>query len=299
MPDNLPQASQPLALRGNANVNDELEGAGVAFGELVRTVGESVAAAQVELNKTGADTATALANTLVDVIAVQETTYDDDGTIQEAETHTRKLPLINFIDPPFYEWTKVRVQGHFYASEFASSASQTDVSTTTTLNVGVRGFSIGPFGGVGVSGSSSNTTDVASTTVERLEDRSVGRMRLNSRLQPRRDATVPPPRQVIRGPRLILIEGPIVDDASGDFRTMDVTIQYQKRDGTPIAGKPISFETDGVAWEFKGSNQTDADGLLELTLKRFFLDEEADRSPAEVIVTARIGILSNSISLNF
>ena len=57
----------------------------------------------------------ALASTLVNVIAVRERVFRDDGTLDHVTNHVRPLPLISFIDPVFYQWTSVRLQGEFVA----------------------------------------------------------------------------------------------------------------------------------------------------------------------------------------
>ena len=64
----------------NSDVSDELVNAGSAFGDLISGVGQAVANTQRKLNDTAVTTTTALAETTVDVLAVQETVYDDDGS---------------------------------------------------------------------------------------------------------------------------------------------------------------------------------------------------------------------------
>ena len=107
----------------NTDVSGQLNTAGMAFGDLVRLTGQAVANTQQELNKTAADSTSALATTLVDVIAVQEVEYDDAGTVTGAQTFTQKLPLIDVVDPVLYQWSQVRLQGRFTASQFATTQS--------------------------------------------------------------------------------------------------------------------------------------------------------------------------------
>ncbi len=111
MPDLLPSLAPCLA--EDANVSDELRGAGIAFGTLVERTGAAVAATQLQLDTSSAATASALASTLVNVIAVRERVFRDDGTLDHVTNHVRPLPLISFIDPVFYQWTSVRLQGEF------------------------------------------------------------------------------------------------------------------------------------------------------------------------------------------
>ena len=59
MPDLLPSLATVLA--ADANVSDELRGAGIAFGTLVERTGAAVAATQLQLDTSSAATASALA----------------------------------------------------------------------------------------------------------------------------------------------------------------------------------------------------------------------------------------------
>src|SRR5437899_7770921 len=98
-----------------------LSAAGSDFGSLILGVGNAVATTQALLSKTSADTTSALAKAKVDVIAVQETDYDDNGTPTGSKTFVRNLPLIDFVDPVFYQWTTVRLQEQFFLDELATT----------------------------------------------------------------------------------------------------------------------------------------------------------------------------------
>ena len=282
-----------------ANVTDELLNAGIAFGDLVLTTGQAVAETQNKLNATSASSASALATTTVDVIAVQEKIYDDQGNIENMVTHTRKLPLINFIDPVFYEWTSVRLQGQFYANELVAASSSQRYQSTSKKKSGQGGFFVLLGGGRTTLDISSTTTDFATDSTQ---DISYGRVRMNAMLRPRADIGVPKPTQVLRGPRLSISEGEISDIMDGSLltaRTMSLLIQYNLRNGNPIENKTISIETDGVSWEYAGVATTDTDGQVEILLRRTFLDEEADTSPVSFVVSARKGMVQNSVTVTF
>lgn len=292
MPDLTPFASLPLA--ADANIADEIARAGMGFGALVERTGAAVAATQLRLDTSSAATASALASTLVNVIAVQEKVYRDDGTLDEVRTHVRPLPLISFINPVFYQWTSVRLQGMFYAKEFAASGSST--STSTSSDSGYYGSGISMILGPGaLTGSSSSTT--TESTFEVATDVSFGRIRASALLEPRDDVSIPKPNQAVRGPRLALISGEIQDVTDG--RTMSMLVQYNRRDGTPIAGKAISIETDGLPWSYVGTGTTDATGRVEILLRRDFVDEDVDTSPSSFVISARIGLVQNSVTVTF
>ena len=295
----IPTGAKSTALLADASVGDEIARAGAGFGQLVERSGSAVAATQNLLNETGARTATALAETLVDVIAVQEKIYHDDGSLDTSVAHTRKLPLISFIDPVFYKWSSVRLQGRFWANEFAAETTSDSYSHTSSEGMGSAGFGI--IFGLGYN-SYSYSSDSRSSDVEVTTDSSMGQMRMNALLEPRDDVAIPKPNQVIRGPRLTLIMGTLEDVIDGGNltgRTLSLLIQYNKRDGNPIAGKAISVETNGIAWSFADGPTavTDASGQVEIVLRRDFIGPEPDTTPTDFIVSARIGLVQNSIGV--
>ena len=304
---NLPVASRSAAVDIiDTNVSDEIARAGIAFGDLVERTGSAVAETQNRLTETSANTARALATTLVDVVAVQEKEYDDQGNVTHVQNFVRELPLINFIDPVFYEWTGVRLQAQFYAKEFADGVSA--YKNGHTYRSGSRGgVTVLPILGGFASGSSysSESTTTTDYTGTRSTDVSMGKMRMNALLRPRSDVGVPKPTQIVRGPRLTIIEGEIIDiraDPVGPIteRTMSLLFQFNKLDGTPISGKNISIDSDGASWSFATpSNVTDPGGQLEIILHRYFLEEGADLTPADVVVTGRVGMVQNSNTATF
>jgi hypothetical protein len=307
MSDNpiVPIGQPTRTLAADANVTDEGKAAGVSFGKLLKATGNSVATTQSALNDSSAASATALATTLVDVIALQERVFDDQGNVVDARSHVLKLPLITFIDPVFYQWTSVRLQGYFYANEFASETSVSTGSTVVSAGAGGASFLGFTFG----SGRFSLSTTRTDVEFEASNDTSFGLMRMNALLEPRRDVGIPKPTQVIQGPSLAIIQGEIVNDPPTGIpttRTMSLLIEYRRRDGTPIEGKTMSIETNGVAWQFDSDPaETDANGQLTLTLSRTFVETEGegaepvDTSPQEFVVSARIGLVQNSTTVRF
>jgi len=292
----MPRGAHSTALLADAAVGDEIATAGAGFGQLVERTGMAVAATQNLLNETGARTATALAQTLVDVVAVQEKVYRDDGTLDTSVAHTRQLPLISFIDPVFYKWSSVRLQGRFWANEFASETTSDTHSSSSSGGMANAGFGI--ILGAGYI-SNKSRSDSRESNIETTMDRSMGQMRMNSLLEPRDDVSIPKPNQVIRGPRLTLVQGALEDVIDGGTltgRTLSILVQFNRRNGNPIAGKAVSIETDGVSWSYSDGPTavTDADGQVEITLRRDFLGEEPDTSPQDFIVSARVGLVSNS-----
>lgn len=287
------------------DVSGQLSTAGLAFGDLVRLTGQAVADAQTTLNKTGADSTSALAKTLVDVIAVQEIDYDDSGNVTGANTFTQQLPLIDFVDPVIYQWSEVRLQGRFSASQFAATSSTATSTDTSTDTSGQAGFGLIFGGGYNNFQYDDTQTHVASNvTVQN----SVGLMRMDAVLEPRHDVGVPKPRNAVVGPSIAIQSGPITDVGNpATSRTMSVVIVYSNAAGAPIAGKGLSIATQGVAWAYaaggtpdaNGNVQTDANGQVTIVLTREFVGDNPDRSPVDVIVSVRKGIVNESTTVTF
>lgn len=316
-----------LAAPGSTDVAQDLMAAGNDFGALMVSIGTAVGITQQKLTETSADTAKKMASTLVDVIAVQETIYDEDGNPTDSLTFKQKLPLINFVDPVFYEYPQVRVQGEFWVDDFS-----TESSASSNVSASKSGFGLGlvfntdgaafALGGGSASGS-------VSTNVHTTSDRdvSIGRMRMNARIAPT-GLTVPKPLQIVRGPSLSVIEGAITRNNGANNKpasvTMSLTIHLAKRDGTPINGQPLSIDTGGTLWDYNPADVTTdpnhpndkvmpktgdgsaGAGNVRIILTRVYEqplpddpNQDPDTTPQPVIVTARLGLITNSTTVTF
>lgn len=288
------------AVPDNLTLGQDLSAAGSDFGAMIYGVGNAVAATQRQLATTSAASATALANTKVDIVAVQETVYDDSGGVHSSQSFVRSLPLIDFVDPAFYQWTQVRLQGRFFVSEFAAkSSSHTEAD---------RPGSGGSFLQVLFGGGCKETDFTTDVTASSAQSSAVGIVRMNAQLNPRSDVGVPAPTQVIQGPSLNIVAGEIKDVAGPPpGRIMSLLIELRRFDGTPIQGKAISLDTGGLPWRFTGAAATRADGNIQIELQRTFLPPPADApqgtaadtAPKPVVVTARLGMVSNNTTVMF
>src|SRR5262249_39276268 len=237
-----------------------------------------------------ASSTSALAQTLVDMIAVQEVDFDDNGQVTASKTFTQKLPLINFVDPVLYQWTSVNLQGRFVASQFAEADSLDASGGSSPDSSGQAG--VGLIFGLGYNNFQYDNSQLNVNTTSSVES-SVGLMRMTAVLEPRHDIGVPLPRTAIQGPSLDIAAGPIVDHAATGStpatRTMTAVITMTRPDATPVEGALISITTDGIPWTYTtaGQTTTDVNGELGITLTRTFVDPTADTSPVSVVVTAR------------
>jgi hypothetical protein len=305
----------------NTSVVSGLAGAGASFGELIKGVGKAVAETQLKLTENSAETTTKLATTLVEVIAVQETVYDDEGNITDSESHVQQLPLLNFVDPAFYHYPQVKIEGHFVMDSFATDTSS---SVDTASRSFGGGFSLSRkpniFGIAKTSASGGFSASSASSStdldVQTNQSTAVGRMRLYAQLTPQAGLGVPTPVQVVIGPSINIVEGPTTaatpesaDPGANLVRTMSILLQLRDKEGKPIAKKALSIGVEGALWNFTdpakvitGEDEADA-GDLAIQVKRVFqkaVDAEhpVDMSPQPVTISVRHGLVVSSITRN-
>jgi hypothetical protein len=288
----------------SADVNDELLGAGVAFGDLIRLTGQAVAATQRELEKTAAESIKALSQQQVEIVAAEVLDYDDEGVLRaSAPPVVQSLPLITIVDPPVYQWEHVRVQGLFFAREFGtatSSSTRVDDTSAGANAVGVGGTGMPFLGRARASFQHTTTTTTVDTTTE--TDASYGLMRLNALLKPRTDTGIPKPRQVIVGPSIRFTRQPTTTVTSDGTTTRSVAVRigYFRPDGSAIEGKSLSIDAAGLEWDFEdndGSDSavTDANGVVNVTVRRTL---DADTTPKDVLLSARIGLVRNDLAIS-
>jgi hypothetical protein len=195
----------------------------------------------------------------------------------------------------------VRLQGEFYASGFSGNSTTTANTSTETKTPG--GGLFGLLFGSNKTNTQSSSSSVSVGSSVKVES-SFGHVRASALLQPKLDIGVPAPRQVVRGPSLNVVAGEIKDiavDGKLQSRTLAALLELRRADGSAIAGKAISIDTDGAPWSFStaGAELTDAAGRVAITLRRDFLGKDADIAPKDVVLTARLGLVSNSSSLSF
>jgi len=306
-----------ILIAARPNVIDEQKAAGLSFGKLIEITGLAVAETQNLLNDTGAEAATALAETTVEVIAVHERTMNDAGQIIAATTHTRSLPLLTLIDPVFYKWTSVRLQGSFFAREVTRESQVKTQHAAGSVSIDKGGLSAsGSFG-------------ASSSQVATASDTSLGSMRLCAQLEPRDDVRIPRPTQVIQGPRLELFDGGVlvetVSNPEGEgtlvvASTVDVTVIYFKQDlddqgnPVPIPGQKVSIDTAGMPFVYLDPvtlavapepdpedeppafilDRTDSSGRVMIRLRRRFPEPTADPQRIDLVVAARVGLVADN-----
>jgi hypothetical protein len=275
-------ANGPLGVgetAADSAVSDELTGNGVAFGEMVKSVGLAVAAAQAALDKTLIDTAKALSATEIETVAVYEQQInDDDGTMQKGNVQLQKLPLTNFVPITSYNWSRVYLEADANVQEFNSrtgfNIQQRSAAAGTSFSAGAGLFGLGATAKGGASfGSSSTGVDSSLST-----DLAAGKLHMEATLEPRKDVELPQPFIVQKGPRMQLLVGARESIFQDNDATKPVigsqvklTAVLQKTDGSPMeAGKALSVNISDTSlqYDLSPSGQTDGNGKMTITVKR-------------------------------
>lgn len=289
-----------------SDITDEIEKGGPALGAFVKAVGLAVAAGQEELDKTLVSTAKALSEQRINVISVFEQILTDEGRMSEGKTIESTLPLITYLMPTAYAWSRVYLEADMDVKEFNArnglniQRSSLGVYARANASWGF-GFSGGASAGFGYSSSNLGIDSSAST------DEAAGKLHLEATLEPRTDVQLPRPYIVQKGPRILLNLGEITDVTSTPGqpavgRKVRVGILVQKEDGSPNSGKSLSIRVEpaGLEWTTEaGGTTVGADGKLNLDLVRkgALFDDGAPPVDARVAIT--LGLVSESVSVRF
>jgi hypothetical protein len=260
------------------------------------------------------DTAKSLSDTQIEVIAVFQQVMDDDGTITDGVPLTQKLPLINYLMPTAYQFSRVFLEADMNVAEFNAASGFNIQGSSTSVNAKASaGFGIGGFGASGSAsfGSNSFQTSVNSSS---SQDIAVGKMHLEATLEPRSDIELPKPVIVQKGPQLRLSVTSVQDQttavpATGSTpATTKVTGRQAvltaellggpagSNPGKPLSGKSLEVSFD-KPFQFTTSGATDQNGHMTITVTR----DGASFDPSiAAAVTGRVwlGLVSQTIVFN-
>ncbi len=182
------------------------------------------------------------------MIAVFEQEINDDGQMVKGTPQVMKLPLINYLMPTAYHWSRVYLEADMKVRQFNEVNGLNIQGKSTSFGAGVsasyRGVSgIGAAGNLGFSTSS---TQVASTTSE-LTAEAVGSLHLEATLEPRADVQLPQPVIIQKGPRLKVSAGSqenITDPSDSTKaigRKIRLTVELRDKSNNPIPDKQLEF----------------------------------------------------------
>ena len=262
-----------------SDILDEMERGGPAFGKFISAVGLGVAEAQEKLDQTLVTTAKALSEQQIDVIAIfEQQIKDDDGTMDKGVIHMQKLPLINYLMPTAYQWSRVYLQADMQVKEFSSTNGFNIKGKSDSFSLKAGG-SAGTFGwSANASVGYSRSTYEAEGRKDSATDESAGQLHLEATLEPRSDIQVPRPFILQKGPRVTVMADARVDlDKDGNAtndpaaikgRSVKVNIKVLKTNGQPNDGKTVLVSVDDPTINYDASATTNGSGDASITLKR-------------------------------
>ena len=299
------------AQANESSITDELERGGPAFGSFVKSVGLAVAEAQEELDKTLVKTAKVLSETQIDVIAIfEQVVNDDDGTMAQGNIIMQKLPLINYLMPTAYKWSRVYLEADMSVSEFNSAngfniqKTKFGLDSSASLNLG---FGMGGFGG---SMSSDTHFDYSrtNTNTSTSTDKAAGSMHMEATLEPRDDIELPRPFILQKGPRLrlsITSSGDITENGTDGSpvvvgRKVTISAELTKTDGSAHSGKSLKVSVDRNDVTFSmASQETDSNGRLTIDLEKRGGEAFDPATPrAAALVRVSFGLVTETLGIS-
>lgn len=306
--DGLPLGSNGLLGAGEVAVHDEFAASAPAFGTFVGAVGSSVADAQAKLDKTFIETAQALSKEKVKVVSVFEQVIDDDGKLSQGNVHETELPLINFITPTAYKWSRVYLQADMQIAEFSAETGMRIQGRSTSFNIGARA-SYGLFSGFGASGSTAFSTSSygQEVTATAQTDSAAGQLHMEATLEPRDDIRPPQPFILQKGPTLQLLLDK-VEDITGQAtnngptpvlgRRATIRAVLKKQNGAGNSGKSIDTVLSESGLTVTSSGDTNGDGVTNLTIERRNPANDGTAGPpVSFVLRAQFGLVSDSLGL--
>lgn len=298
-----------------ADINDEMDKGGPAFGAFVKAVGLGVAEAQAKLDSTLVETAKALSETQIDVIAVFEQQIDDNGQMTTGKIHKEKLPLVNYIMPTAYQWSRVYLSADMNMSEINATNGFNIQGGSTSFTAGVSGGYGLMSGGWNVKGDTRFTTGSYNQSGEfsRSDDTAQGKLHMEATLEPRDDIQLPRPFVLQKGPRLKVTAGarqdipgtgaPVPPATTVDpiGRTLTLTLELRSQNNTPLANKQIEYKVGQPLLNYNitpTNGLTDANGQLKIELRREGAAFDKTKPPEPVTVTAWLGLVNEQVVVN-
>lgn len=272
-----------------------------AYGDFVKEVGMAVAMSQKALDENSRDIARALATTDVPaLIALNQIVNEDGEIISVTPVIQENAKLIQYIQPTFYQWSRVTLFARFDVQSFQANAD-----TKITSNVNINASGSGNVSGGFFKGSANVQTNFNSQVDTNVDAsfataQSSGSSYLLAVLEPRTDTRFPPPIIAVQGPRLRMVASK-QSVASADTAPVVLTVTLFLKSGfkSPAADKTVELDKQGPGTlslsEVQISATTDTtrmSGTVSLT--------RAAGDPAgTVTIRASLGTLTTNVTITY
>ncbi len=262
------------------DVAGKLDSIAPTFGEILKSVGTGVAAAQRALDASVVATARRLADTKIDVVTDVIQRINDDTGLPEApnpdtDLVKQQLSVLNFVTPTVHEWKYVALSMDLTVAGFNEKTGMSFNSFSMRAGQGSAGAYLG-FVGVGSTSLNSDFSTVRAT-IERESEWAEGQVQLDSLLAPRRTTKFPVPASVEVGPQIFVTQGRTTDVRDGTRanaplveRQVEVTITILKANGEANGGRNPVIEAPGLLREAMAGGATNARGKVVYRLRRFY-----------------------------
>lgn len=299
-----------------ADVTDELEKGGPAFGSFLRSVGMAVAETQAALDKGLAETAKMLSSTTLEIPAAFVQELDDQGQVKEQEKDSegnlpgalmQKLPLIAIMPPTAYAFRQVHLTADMDVSEFNTANGFNIKKNHVGWDLNAEA-SYGLFGGFNASADTQLKTTFDNDSERRFtsEDKAAGKLHMEATLEPRHDITIPKPVLIQKGPKLRLnVVKREEFDAAGvkatdpklvAKRVVTINAKLVKQNGDPLVGD-LDVTCDAGFVCDTGAGTTASDGTLEIKVERTGLTPESN-NPVSTVVRGRMKLVTAEVVIN-
>lgn len=288
--------------------SQELAASVPTFGNVLRSIGFSVADSQSNLDQGVLETVKQMSATQIDVITDVILELSDDGEPKPDQPPplTQKLSLLNFFTPTVHQWQHVALSmdltvGSFdyqHGMVFNQNIRQTDQVTFPTSWGFLGWFKTDVTADV----TRTRSTDISSQ-FHQDTDWAEGQVRVDALLARRRTTKFPIPAEVSIGPQIFFSQGSITEtkDAKSQAvtkRTTTVTVTVYKRTGEANGNIPLDPDAGGLlvspvtSGKFTG-NVTNADGQIQLTVSRDLTDLPTI-APVDGKLTITLGQMTKS-----
>lgn len=304
-------ARAQVVTAGESDVTDEIAKGGPAFGAFLLKVGEAVAESQKKLDETLVTTAKALSETTIDVIAVfEQQLKDSDGQMDKGNIQIQKLPLVNYLMPTAYNFSRVYLQADMKVSEFNGANGFNIKGSSNTFSASAKA-SYGLIGGFGASGGMSfgHASYQNAGEVSVSQDSAVGSIHMEATLEPRTNIELPRPFILQKGPKV-----QVRIDSSADLmgtapsgggaapkigRQLVIKATLRKTDGTPHSAQQLQVSISDPQFNRDAVAATDANGETSITIKNEW-GTGATSEPArkQATVSVSFGLASQTIGIS-
>ena len=271
-----------------------------AYGDFVKEVGLAVAMSQKALDENSRDIALSLANTKVPALIALNQVVNEDGEIESVQPIVQDdAKLIQYIQPTFYQWSRVTLFARFDVHSFEANAD-TRIKSNVNANVSGSGnVSAGVFRGSADVKSNFNSQVDTSVDASFATAQSSGSSYLLAVLEPRTDTRFPPPIIAVQGPRLRLIASK-QSVAATDTAPVTLDVTLFKKTGFSGAEKTVELDKQGPGTLSANEVLIIQVGTDDKRLKGTVSLTRGEKEAAgTVTIRASLGTLTTSVTITY